>query len=76
MPTLKVNGSSLDVPSLGVRKSFPHLSEKRITKAVRNRLREEYGLHKVTVSCDAEPKGKSWQGRCSINGTFHTWTLR
>ena len=74
--TLTVNGSALDMPGLGARGSYPNLSEKRITKAVRNRLRQEHEPDtKVVVSCEAKQMGNTWEGQCWLDGAEHTWKL-
>lgn len=73
MPTLSVtNGYTQNLPGLGVLQRFDGLSEKRITKCVRNALREKFGHPAVTVSCSAEFDGARWIGACSVDGEpFH-----
>ena len=57
MPILEVdNGFRKDIPELGKIKPFSSLSPKRITKCVRETLREEYGVAEVIVECFAEFK--------------------
>jgi hypothetical protein len=76
MRTLTVNGSALDMPGLGARGNYPNLSEKRITKAVRDRLRQEHEPHtKVIVSCEAKQTGNTWEGQCWLDSVEHTWRL-
>ncbi len=68
MPVLTVtNGFSGQLPGLGKITPFRALSEKRVTKAVRQRLRDEYGPG-VEVSCQADVRDGVWQGTCWING--------
>ena len=52
MPTLLVgNGFETALLGLGRNTKFSNLSEKRVTRAVRNALREQYGRdHVVEVS--------------------------
>jgi hypothetical protein len=71
MPRLVVeNEYEADLPGLGVRMLFIELSEKRVTRAVRDHLRGEYGHDNVHVSCSACLKdGRRWTGSCEINGS-------
>jgi len=73
MPHLVVEGRifEADLPGLGSRTPFLELSEKRVTKAVRQCLRGEFGPDRddVTVSCAAHPNGRNqWTGRCRLKG--------
>ena len=69
MPTLKLSkGVTRELPGLGRNTSFQELSKQRITKAIRQGLRKEFGFSMVGVSCDADLKDGAWQGRCRIHG--------
>jgi len=69
MPTLIVtNGFTEDLPGLGKITPFLALSEKRVTKAVRECLRHQYGFSAVEVSCEAHVEKNEWQGWCHISG--------
>jgi len=77
MPTLTVaNGFTTDLPGLGRNQTFPNLSEKRITKAVREALRAMYGEHRVAVSCSAVFERAEWVGACEIDSTAHAYWIR
>jgi hypothetical protein len=68
MPVLTVtNGFSGQLAGLGKITPIRALSEKRVTKAVRQRLRDEYGVPGVEVSCEADMRDGVWQGTCWIN---------
>jgi len=60
------NGFNSEIPGLGRNKNISNLSKKQITKAVREKLRSEYGLINVTVSCRADYYDGTWHGRCTI----------
>ena len=76
MPILEVdNGFRKDMPGLGKIKPFSSLSPKRITKCVRETLREEYGEVDVLVECFAEFKEGIWVGSCGIKGEPHTYQI-
>jgi hypothetical protein len=69
MPTLAIaNGFTIAIPDLGRNQNFPNLSEKRITKAVRAALRDQYGEKQVEVSCAAVYVNGEWMGACEIDG--------
>jgi hypothetical protein len=77
MPTLTVgNGFTTTIPGLGRNQNFPHLSEKRNTKAVRAALRDRYGHQHVEVSCAAAFKSGAWVGACEIQGRPQAYRLR
>jgi hypothetical protein len=65
----------MDIPGLGSQRAFRELSQKRITKAVRAALREEYGPDNVEVSCSATCYHGIWSGKCRINGTPYSYRL-
>lgn len=76
MPILEVdNGFRKDIPELGKIKPFSSLSPKRITKCVRETLREEYGVAEVIVECFAEFKKGIWVGDCGIRGIPHNYKI-
>jgi len=58
----------IEIPGLARNKGFSELSEKRITKAVRESLRQKYGSDKVRVSCAAILVRGVWTGTCWIDG--------
>jgi hypothetical protein len=69
MPGLQVqNGYSAAIAGLGKITAFAQLSEKRITKAVREDLRKKYGEPRVEVSCTALFRDGCWRGHCEIDG--------
>lgn len=68
MPTLSVGRQpSVSIPGLGRIRDLSKLSQKRITKAVREKLRESYSTDEVEVSCTAVFNGTSWTGSCKID---------
>jgi hypothetical protein len=77
MPRLVVtNTQAIDIPDLAVRRPLRELSEKRITKAVREALRKQYGLENVTVSCSATlSQGQIWTGKCRIEEKEYSYRL-
>jgi hypothetical protein len=60
------NGYRTSLPGLGRNRSIRSLSQKRITKAVREQLCEQYGLPNVEVSCTAKLASDGWHGSCKI----------
>jgi hypothetical protein len=64
-----------DIPTLARNKSFFKLSEKRITKAVRDALRRHYGDDRVRVSCSASLANGVWKGVCWIDGVKESYQL-
>ena len=76
MPILIVpNICQQTISGLGSRIPFSQLSEKRITKAVRECLRASFGHSNVKVSCSASFEGSSWRGECSINESHYSYTV-
>lgn len=77
MPRLVVtNTRAIDVPSLALHRPLPELSQKRITKAVREALRKQFGLENVRVSCSAVlSQERIWTGKCRIEGTEYSYRL-
>jgi|SRR5712691_4630158 len=69
-------GFTTTIPGLGRNQNFPNLSEKRITKAVRAALRDEYGEQRVEVSCAAAFENGEWIGVCEIEGEPQQYQLR
>lgn len=77
MPVLKVgNVFEFPLPSLGRKRRFTQLSEKRVTKAVRQTLRTKYGVPSVEVSCAATLVGDAWKGQCMIGGERYAYVIR
>jgi hypothetical protein len=69
MSTLVVgNGYQASLPGLGKIRGLLNLSRKRVTIAVRQELRRQYGLPYVIVSCEAALASKGWNGSCTIHG--------
>lgn len=65
----------MEISGLGSHRPFRELSQKRITKAVREALREQYGSDKVEVSCSATCNGGIWAGKCRVNGTSYSYQV-
>jgi hypothetical protein len=77
MPTLIINDKvKKEIPGLGKIVKFSSLSAKRITKAVRNILREDYNYDSVEVSCSAVFRNGVWTGFCSINGHKFSYEIQ
>ena len=70
------NGFKAELPGLGRNKLISDLSYKRITIAVREKLRTEYGLLNVIVSCGAVFFDKTWHGRCTINDVEYKYEIK
>jgi len=69
MSTLIVsNGYKARRPGLGTIHPLLSLTEKRVTKAVREELRNRYGLQGVEVTCEANRSSNEWRGTCKIAG--------
>jgi hypothetical protein len=68
MSTLTVsNGYRVPLLRLGRNRAIQNLSQKRITKAVREELRQRYGLSNVEVCCSARLTSDGWRGSCKIH---------
>jgi len=67
---LVTNGNGYQIPLLGLGKIqvFANLSEKRVTRAVREALRTRYGEENVEVSCAAKFVDGCWEGKCMVQG--------
>ena len=78
MPTLLVgNGFETALPGLGRNTEFSSLSEKRVTRAVRHALREQYGHdHVVEVSGTAYFMRGEWVGECRVDHQSHSYRVR
>lgn len=77
MPVLTVtNGHTANLYGLGQNVPFSQLSEKRITKKVREHLRGIYGHSNVKVSCSASLRNGVWHGACEVNGSGHRYVIR
>ena len=74
MPTLIVADQSFLIPGLGKNQEFARLSEKRVTKAVRAKLREHF--QDVQVSCSAILAGAEWIGECRLEHVPHRYRVR
>jgi hypothetical protein len=76
IPIMSVgNGYQVEMHGLGKNVPLCDLSEKRITKAVREKLRSEYGHDNVTVSCSADFTNGVWTGTCSINEKSYQYEI-
>jgi len=64
-----------EITGLGKYKSFEELSQKRITKSVRQKLRNKYGKENITVSCAASFENGLWKGTCIINGNEYKYKI-
>ncbi len=62
------NGYRVSLPGLGKIRGLLNLSKKRVTIAVREELRRQYGFSYITVSCDAMLASDGWHGSCNICG--------
>ncbi len=69
MTTLTVsNGYQASLPGVGKIRGLRNLTEKRVTKAVREELRRWYGFDDIEVTCEAALTAHGWEGRCKIHG--------
>jgi hypothetical protein len=77
MPQFHVsNGYSKPLPGLGKNTPFPALSQKRVSRCVREEaLRPRYGEHNVRVTCLPRFDGTWWRGDCEINGRQETFWI-
>lgn len=76
MPHLHVsNGFRKNIVGLAKHREFSTLSQKRVTKCVREELRAAYGLDNVHVSCSAKFLGALWNGQCTINESKLTYVI-
>lgn len=77
MITLLVsNGYQTLLPQLGKIRGVLNLSQKRVTKAVREELRRQYGLPYVSVSCQAALAVDVWRGSCRIHGEDFGYSIK
>jgi hypothetical protein len=77
MITLLVgNGYQTSLPRLGKIRGVLNLSQKRVTKAVREELRRQYGLPYITVSCAAALAVDGWRGSCKIHGEGFGFSIK
>ncbi len=76
MSTLTVsNGYRAPLLGLGRNRAIQNLSQKRITKAVREELRRHYGLSNVEVCCAAKLTSDEWRGSCKIHQEDLTYKI-
>lgn len=66
---------SIPIPGLGIIRKFSSLSQKRITKSVRNILRNEIDNFEVKVSCTADFHLDKWNGICWIDNQQYRYHL-
>jgi hypothetical protein len=69
------NGYRVALPDLGRNQRFADLSEKQITRAVRDALRHKYGMARVWVSCEATFERDAWRGNCGIDGGHYDYRV-
>jgi hypothetical protein len=69
------NGFTRPLPGLGRHTPFHRLSQRRVSKCVREEvLRPHYGHDNVHVTCEPIYDGTCWSGSCEINGEpEHFW---
>ena len=76
IPIMSVdNGYQAKMHGLGRNKPLRNLSKKRITMAVREKLRNQYRHKNVTVSCSADFKKGIWTGKCTINENSYPYKI-
>lgn len=76
MSTLTIsNGYRVPPLGLGRNRAIQNLSQKRITKAVREELRRHYGLSNVEVCCAAKLTSDGWGGSCKIYHEEFTYKI-
>lgn len=76
MNTLTVaKGHQAALRGLGIIRGLRNLSEKTVTKAVRDHLRKHDVSLKVEVSCTATPNASEWSGLCGIQGQRLDWRI-
>lgn len=64
-----------DIPGLARNRKFSALSQKRVTKAVREILRDHYGDERIRVSCTVDLNYGMWEGICWIDGIRQSYQL-
>ena len=75
MPTLRVsNGFVVPLPGLGRVQQFARLSQKRVTRCVRDELRRAFSPG-VIVSCTASFVDGLWRGSCRIGGQSFVYSI-
>ncbi len=76
MPVLRIgNGHIAKLYGLGKIRPFAGLSRKRVTKLVREHLRNFFGMSAIEVSCIATYSGHAWKGNCRINGLDYPYDI-
>jgi len=69
MSTLIVgNGYRASLSGLGRNRGLQNLSQTRVSKAVREALRQQYGETNVSVGCEPELVSGGWHGLCTVHG--------
>jgi hypothetical protein len=69
------NGYKASLTGLGKIRGLRGLSEKRISKAVREELRKQFGMQNVRVSCAAKLFADGWHGCCEIGREALQFTI-
>ena len=64
------------IPGLGTIRRFEILSEKRVTSAIREKLRVKFGESQVHVTCKASFQDGFWKGQCEINGKSNSYIVK
>jgi len=67
--------SSFNLKGLASRKKIDSLSQKRVTRKVREVLRRQFGEDNVQVSCGATYQNNRWIGKCVINNKTYQWEI-
>lgn len=69
------NGYQAAMPEVGKVRGLRNVSEKRVTKAVREKLQRWYGDEAIEVACGATRSPDGWQGHCKIHGEDFEYKL-
>jgi hypothetical protein len=62
-----ISTQELQIDGLGRRKPLRELSDKRITMAVRQVLRKQFGFDNVMVPCATLQRDGTWVGECLLD---------
>lgn len=70
-----ITSRKIDISGFGVLVPLQNMSQKQITKAVRDALCKKYGAGNVKVSRTAMLEHQIWSGTCWINGEKSIYKL-
>jgi hypothetical protein len=59
---------AFEIPASVVPSPLHKVSQRKITSAVREALRKEYGSDRVKVSLATLYRGQMWTGKCRVDG--------